>query len=141
MSAALAGFGSTPLYYVALPELGDVSVQGELITWYTGTDTSLVAVTEISGKLISDEVFRDLGKTIFWDHSDYTGRGNVGNTEDVRKVISLRPASRLGQSAVYVPLGTRVKANSSVMTDAPGASVGTVKRCYIAKSVVGTATL
>jgi hypothetical protein len=139
MSAALAGFGSTPLYYVALPNLGDVSQNGELITWYTGTDASLVAASEISANLISDEVFRDLGKTIFWDHSDYTGRGNVGNSEDVRKVISLRPASRLGQSPVYVPLGTRVKANDDASVDAPDGTV--INRCYIAKSVLGTSTL
>jgi hypothetical protein len=139
MSAALAGFGSTPLYYVALPNLGDVSAQGELITWYTGTDASLVAATSISANLISDEVFRDLGKTVFWEDTTYTGKANVGNTEDARKVISLRTDSVFGQSAIYVPLGTRVKANDDVLVDA--ATGTSVKRCYIAKSVLGTSTL
>jgi hypothetical protein len=140
MSAALAGFGSTPLYYVALPNLGDVSETSELITWYTGTDASLVAASEISANLISDEVFRDLGKTVFWDSLTYTGKANVGNSEDVRKVISLRTDSVFGQSAVYVPLGTRVKANDDALTaDAPDGTG--IKRCYIAKSVLGTSTL
>jgi hypothetical protein len=139
MSTALAGVGSTPLYYVALPDLGDVSQTSELITWYTGTDTSLVAATSISSNLISDEVFRDLGKTVFWDSLTYTGRENVGNSEDVRKVISLRPASRLGQSPVYVPLGTRIKANDDAGVDIPGETG--IQRCYIAKSVLGTSTI
>lgn len=120
MSSGLRLLSDPGLYYVSV----DVSSAAH---YTVNSNGEWSATTMVS----TDKVFKDLGKIVYYDPVKSNASPATAPPVDVRKVAELG-TDGLSGTALYIPLGTRVKGTR--------AQQGNIPPCWVAQTAAGVAS-